>query len=143
MVFPTEVDAKKTLEKINDGTPFEKVTGRYLIKTYIKERNGEIKSFSSKEKPTFSKVGFELKESEVTGPVKFEDENNQPKFALIKCFHIRPEKQLTYDDVKNTIKEDFKNFHREKIEKVLEVELRNKYKPEVNEKLLSKVISAE
>lgn len=143
MVFPTEVDAKKALKKINDGTPFEKVTGRYLVKTYIKERNGEIKSFSSKEKPTFSKVGFEMKESEVRGPVQFNDENNQSKYAVIKCYFIRPEKQLTYNDVKNTIKEDFKNFHRQKIEKELEVELRNKYKPEVNEKLLSKVISAE
>ena len=88
--------------------------------------NGEIKSFSSKEKPIFSKVGFEMKESEVRGPVQFNDENNQSKYAVIKCYFIRPEKQLTYNDVKNTIKEDFKNFHRQKIEKELEVELRNK-----------------
>ena len=80
---------------------------------------------------------------QVRGPVQFNDENNQSKYAVIKCYFIRPEKQLTYNDVKNTIKEDFKNFHRQKIEKELEVELRNKYKPEVNEKLLSKVISAE
>jgi len=143
MIFPTKVDAEKALAKINTGTPFEKVTGNYLVKTYIKERNGDIKSFRNNEKPMFGKVGFELKESEVTGPVEFKNENNQSKYAVIKCYHIRPEKQLTYDDVKNSITEDFKNFHREKRKKELEEKLRSKYNPVINEKVLAKVISAE
>ena len=143
MIFPTKVDAENASAKINTGTPFEKVTGVYLVKTYIKERNGDIKSFNNDEKPTFGKVGFELKESEVTGPVEFKDENNQSKYAVIKCYHIRPEKQLTYDDVKNSITEDFKNYHREKTEKEIEVQLRSKYNPVINEEVLAKVIVAE
>ena len=143
MIFPTKVDAENASAKINTGTPFEKVTGVYLVKTFIKERNGDIKSFNNDEKPTFGKVGFELKESEVTGPVEFKDENNQSKYAVIKCYHIRPEKQLTYDDVKNSITEDFKNYHREKTEKEIEVQLRSKYNPVINEEVLAKVIVAE
>jgi parvulin-like peptidyl-prolyl isomerase len=131
------------LAKINDGTPFEKVTGNYLVKTYIKERNGEIKSFLNDEKPTFGKVGFEMKESEVSGPIEFEDENNQVKYAVIKCYHIRPEKQLTFDDVKNSITEDFKNYHRKKIEKEIEESLRSKYQPVIYEEVLAKIISPE
>jgi hypothetical protein len=143
MVFPTDEDAEKALGKINNGIPFEKVTGSYLVKTYIKERSGEIKSYSKDEKPTFGKVGFEMKESEVSGPVIFEDENSQSKYAVIKCHHIRPEKQLTYDDVKNTITEDFKNYYRKKIDEEIEKRLKNKYKPVINEKVLEKIISVE
>jgi len=143
MVFPAKEDAEKASEKINSGTPFEKVTGSYLVRTYIKDRNGEIKSFLIDEKPIFGEGAFEMKEFEVSGPVKFEDENNEVKYALIKCYHIRPEKQLTFDDVKNTITEDFKNYHREKIEKEIEEQLRSKYQPVINEDVLAKVISPE
>ena len=143
MVFPAKEDAEKAAAQINNGTPFEKITGSYLVKTYIKERNGDIKSFRNDEKSTFGKFGFELKESEITDPVEFEDENNQSKYAVIKCHHIRPEKQLTYNDVKDSITEDFKNFHREKREKELEQKLRRKYNPVIYEKVIAKVLSVE
>ena len=141
MVFPTKEDAEKAWGKINNGTPFEKVTGSYLVKTYIKERNGDIKSFGKDEKPNFGKVGFEMKESGVTGPVEFEDENNKVKYAIIKCYHIRPEKQLTFNDVKNSITEDFKNYYRERREKEIEEKLRSEYNPEINKEVLARVIS--
>jgi len=141
MVFPTEMDAEKVSAKIKSEIPFEKVTGNYLVKTYIKERNGEIKSYLSDEKPTFDKVAFEMKESEVSGPIKFEDENDQLKYAIIKCYHIRPEKQLIFSDVKNSITEDFKNYHRKKIEKEIEGRLKSKYHPVINEEVLVKIIS--
>lgn len=142
IVFPNKGDAENALAKIGRGTPFEKVTGKYVVETYIKDRSGEIKSFRKDEKPTFGKVGFEMKESEITGPVEFKDENNQIKYALIKCYQIRPEKQLTFDDVKNTITEDFKKYHREKMEKEIEENLRSKYKPVIYEKVLAEIISA-
>lgn len=141
MVFPAEEDAEKASAKIINGTPFEKVTGSYLVRTYIKERNGEIKSYLSDEKPTFGKAAFEMKESEVSGPVKFEDENGQLKYAVIKCYYVRPEKQLTFNDVKNSITEDFKSYHRKNIEKEVKEELNSKYHPVINEEVLAKIIS--
>ena len=141
MIFPTKEDAEKASVKINSGTPFEKVTGTYLVRTYIKERNGEIKSYLSDEKPILGKAVFEMKEAEVSGPVKFEDENNQFKYALIKCYHIRPEKQLTFNDVKSSITEDFKNYYRNQIEKEIEERLKSKYHPVINEEVLAKIIS--
>ena len=141
MVFPTKEDAEKASVKINSGTPFEKVTGTYLVRTYIKERNGEIKSYLSDEKPILGKAVFEMKEAEVSGPVKFEDENNQFKHAVIKCYHIRPEKQLTFNDVKSSITEDFKNYYRNQIEKEIEERLKSKYHPVINEEVLAKIIS--
>jgi parvulin-like peptidyl-prolyl isomerase len=143
MVFPAREDAEQASAKINSGTPFEKITGSYLVKTYIKERDGEIKSYINDEKPIFGKVAFEMKESEVSGPIEFEDENNQIKYAIIKCYNIRPEKQLTFTDVKNSITEDFKNYYREKIEKEIEERLRSKYHPVIYEEVLARVISSE
>ncbi|MFH1197819.1 MAG: peptidylprolyl isomerase [bacterium] len=143
MVLSTKDDADKVCAKINSGTPFEKVTGSYLVKTYIKERDGEIKSFLSDEEPTFGKVAFEMKESEVSKPIEFQDENGQPKYAVVKCYRIRPEKQLTFDDVTDTITDDFKEFHRKKIGKEVEERLKNKYHPEINEEVLVKLISHE
>jgi hypothetical protein len=141
MVFPNRGEAENVSEKIKQGIPFEKVKGRYLVKTYIKERNGEIKSYQNDEKPVFGKVAFKMKESEVSDPLQFENDNQQTEYAIIKCYHIRPEKQLTFNDVKNSIVEDFKNYYRKKIEKEMEEKLRSKYNPVINEEVLAKVIS--
>lgn len=143
MVFPARDDAEKAAAKINSGTPFEKITGSYLVKTYIKEKDGKIKSYLKGEEPIFDKVAFEMKESEVSGPIEFEDESHQIKYVLIKCYHIRPEKQLTFDDVKNSITEDYKAHYRKKIEKDLREKLKSKYHPVINEDALAKLISPE
>ena len=141
MDFPNKDEAENASEKIKQGIPFEKVKGRYLVKTYIKERNGEIKSYQNDEKPVFGTVAFKMKESEVSNPLQFENDNQQTEYAIIKCYHIRPEKQLTFNDVKNSIVEDFKNYYRKKIGKEVEKRLKSKYHPEINEEVLVKIIS--
>ena len=142
MVFDNKDGAGKAWEKIKEGTPFEKITGSYLVKTYIKDKDGEIKSYLNDEKPIFAENAFQMKESEVTKPINFEDENNQTKYAIIKCYNIRPEKQLTFNDVINSITEDFKSYYRKKIETDVEERLRSKYKPVINEQVLAKLISS-
>jgi len=141
LVFSSEDDAENAWSKINEGTPFEKVTGSYLVKTYIKERNGEFKTYLGDEKPIFAEVAFKMKESEISKPVEFLDESGQPGYAILKCYSFRPEKQLTFDDVTNTIVEDFKDYYRQKISKEVEERLKNKYQPEINEVVLEKLIS--
>jgi parvulin-like peptidyl-prolyl isomerase len=141
MVFSNKDDAENASRKIKQRIPFEKVKGSYLVKTYIKERNGEIKSYLNDEKPVFAKVAYAMKESEVSNPIQFENDTQQIGYAIIKCYHIRPEKQLTFDDVKNSIVEDFKNYHRKKLEKDVEERLKNKYNPVINEEVLAKIIS--
>ena len=50
--------------------------------------------------------------------------------------------QLTLDDLKNTISEDFKNHYRKKLENKIEEEVRNKYHPVVYRDLLSNILSS-
>lgn len=140
MVFPNKNEAENASKKIKQGIPFEKVTGRYLVKTYIKDRNGKIKTLNAGEKPIFGKIAFNMKESEISDPIKFEDENNQAKYAILKCYHIRPEKQLTFNDVKNSITKDFKDYYWKKIAKDVEERLKNKYHPEIFENVLASML---
>jgi hypothetical protein len=142
MVFPTKDEADSASVKTKQGIPFEKVKGSYLVKTYIKERNGEINSYLSDEKPVFGKVAFDMKESEVSDPIQFKNDNQQTEYAILKCYNIRREKQLTFDDVKKSISEDFRNYYRKIIEKEVEKRLKDKFQPEIFENVITNELSS-
>ncbi len=140
MVFNNEEDAKKASDKIKSGTKFEKVTGRFLVKTYVKERDGELKTYRGNEKPIFAEKAFKMKLNEVSGPVVF-TEDGQTKYAILKCKYIRPEKQLTYEEAKKTINEEYKNFYREKLRNEIKKKLAEKYHPKYYYDVVEKMIS--
>ena len=142
MVFDNFDDAEKVYKKIKSGTEFEKVTGRFFVKTYVKERDGKFRSLKEGEKPIFAEKAFKMKLGEVSEPVKFTDEGGQTKYAVLKSKYIRPEKQLTYDEAKETIDEDFKNFYRKKLEEKIKEMLAEKYHPKYYYDVVSKMISS-
>ena len=141
MFFNTEKEAKEIYNKIQSGIEYEKVTGRFFVKTYDRERNGEFKSLMRNEKPIFAEKAFKMKLNEVSEPVKFIDEDGQTKYAVLKCKYIRPEKQLTYEDTKKTIGEEFKKFYREKLEQEIKKKLAEKYHPKYYYDVVEKIIS--
>ncbi|MDZ7723903.1 MAG: peptidylprolyl isomerase [candidate division KSB1 bacterium] len=53
MIFSEEQKAKDVMQRIKNGTPFEEITGRYLVKTFIRDRDGNIKTFKSAENALF------------------------------------------------------------------------------------------
>lgn len=82
--------------------------------------------------------------NESAGPVEYDDSTKGKQFAVIKCFQIEPERQLTFDDVKgNKIEEEFKNYYRQKISDEVDAGLKKKYKVEIFENVLSKAIASE
>ena len=140
MVFNNQKDAKQASDKITSGTEFEKVTGRFFVYTYDRERDGEFKTFGGREKPIFAEKAFTMKLNEVSEPVEFTDEAGQTKYAILKSKYIRPEKQLTYEEAKKTIDEEFKNFYREKLENEIKKKLAEKYHPKYNYDVVEKMI---
>ena len=142
MYFNNLNDAQKVYDKIKSGTEFEKVTGRFFVKTYVRERNGEFKTLMKGEKPIFAEKGFKMKLGEVSEPVKFVDEDGQTKYAVLKCKYTQPEKQLTFDEAKKTIDREFKDFYRKKLETEVEKRLAEKYHPKYYYDVVSKMISA-
>jgi hypothetical protein len=142
MLFPDKDKAEETIKVIKDGTAFEKITGRWLVKTFIRDRNGEIKSFASQEAPFLGKDAFKLSLNETAGPIEYVDPEKGTQFAVIKCVNILPEKQLTYDEVKKNIGEDFRNVQREKIMQEVRDYLWAKYTPQVFTNILNEKISS-
>ncbi|MEJ5352324.1 MAG: hypothetical protein WHS65_12120 [Melioribacteraceae bacterium] len=61
---------------------------------------------------------------------------NEKKYALIKCVYKRDEKQLTYDDVKDKIKNDFINYHKEQKSEELIKQLKDKYGVKIYDNIL-------
>jgi hypothetical protein len=73
MIFSDKAEADQMWAKIQAGTPFEKASDRWFVKTFIKDRDGQIKSYLSKEPPYLGEAAFKLKEGEVDGVIEYTD----------------------------------------------------------------------
>ncbi len=141
-IYTDSVKAANEMKEINKGIPFEKISNSWYNKSFVREKDGELKSYFSTEPPYLAKAAFKLNLNEVAGPIEYTDTSNVKNYAVIKCVNILPEKQLTYDDVKNKIKEKFIDYYREKISKEVDLQLRKKYKVEIFYNVLSNVLSS-
>jgi hypothetical protein len=127
MIYSDKQKADETMHKISEGTPFEKISGQWFVKTFIRDRDGNIKSYFSPEKPFLGEAAFRTNLNETAGPVQYHDPELGEQYAIIKCVNIRPEKQLLFDDVKNSIVEDYTKYHREKLMLEVKNQLWKKY----------------
>ncbi|MBK8946123.1 MAG: peptidyl-prolyl cis-trans isomerase [Ignavibacteriae bacterium] len=142
-IYSDKERAEKEIKEINSGIPFEKISNRWFVKTYIRERDGSLKSFRSIEPPYLAEAAFKLELNEVAGPIEFDDTEKGKQFAVIKAIHIMPEKQLTFDEVKGKrIEEEFKNYYRQKISDEVNAKLMKKYNVEIFEHELSQAITS-
>ena len=129
-------------EKLNQNVPFEKLAPRILVKTYIRERDGTLKTYFGDEPPLLAEAAFKLKLNEVAGPIRYVDLASVKQWALIKCIGIREEKQLSYDDAKKTIADDFANYHRERIGQSVREGLKKKYAVTIYNDVLRRIFSS-
>ncbi len=142
MIFSDKAEADQMWAKIQAGTPFEKASDRWFVKTFIKDRDGQIKSYLSKEPPYLGEAAFKLKEGEVDGVIEYTDPQKGRQYAVIKCEKRTPERQLTYDDVRKSIANDFINYHRKQISQQVTQYLYDNYEVTINEKVLAKAIKS-
>jgi hypothetical protein len=119
--------------KLSQNVPFEKLRGEVLVKTFIRDRSGVIRSYFSTEPPFLGEAAFRLSLSEVAGPIEYTDPRLGRQYALIKCVGKREEKQLEFQDVAKTIAGDFTAYERAKITKATEDQLRTKYAVRIDE----------
>lgn len=114
-------------KRLDAGIPFEKVDRRVLVRKIIRDRDGTLRPEKSDVSIELAKAAFTLQLNEVAGPIEYYDSENGKKYALIKCIKIKEEKQLTYDDVKDRLVNDYKNFHREKIKEKVRNQLMKQF----------------
>ena len=142
-VYSDSAKAAADINEIKKGTPFEKVKDAWLIKMFIRERDGSLKAYRTSGGDYLAKAAFKLSLNECAGPIEYNDSTKGKQFAVIKCFKIQPEKQLTYDDVKGKrIDEEFKNYYRQKISDEVDASLKKKYGVEIFENVLSEAIAS-
>jgi hypothetical protein len=140
-VYPDSAKAAADINEIRKGTPFEKVSDAWLVKMFIRERDGQLKAYRTSGGDYLAKAAFTLSLNESAGPIEYDDSTNGKQFAVIKCFKLEPEKQLTYDDVKGKrIEEEFNNYYRQKISDEIDAGLKKKYSVEIFENVLSEAI---
>ena len=141
-IYSDSVKAAADINKIKKGTPFEKVKDSWYVKEYIRERNGSLKAYRTAGGDYLAKAAFALKLNQCAGPIEYNDSTKGKQFAVIKCFKIIPEKQLTYDDVKGKrIEEEFNNYYRKKISDEVNAKLMEKYGVKIFQNALSEAIA--
>ncbi len=141
-IYSDSVKAAADINEIRKGTPFEKVSDAWLIKIFIRERDGRLKAYRTDGGDYLAKAANNLSLNESVGPIEYDDSTNGKQFAVIKCFQIEQEKQLTYDDVKGKrVEEEFKTYYRKQISDEVDAELKKKYGVEIFENVLSEAIA--
>jgi len=142
-VYSDSAKAAADINEIRKGTPFEKIPNAMLIKIFIRERDGRLKTYRTEGGDYLAKAAFNLSLNESAGPVEYDDSTKGKQYAVIKSFRIDPEKQLTYDEVKGErIEEEFKNYYRQNISDEVDAGLKKKYSVEIFEDVLSKEIAS-
>lgn len=142
-IYSDSTKAADEIKEIRKGIPFEKISNVWFNKSFVRSRDGKLNSYFSSEPPYLAETAFKMGLNEVAGPIKYYNKENGKQFAVIKCVNITPEKQPTYNDVKNTIKKEFKDYYRKKISDEIVLRLRNKYNVEIFQNVLTQVLSAD
>jgi parvulin-like peptidyl-prolyl isomerase len=97
------------------------------VKTYVRKRDGTIASYFSTEPPYLGEAAFKLKLFETAGPIDYDDSATGKQYALIKCMATRDDKQLTFDDARKSIVDNFRKYYRNRIAQSVTELLRKKY----------------
>ena len=142
-IYSDSAKAAADINEIRKGTPFEKVSDSWLVKMFIRERDGQLKAYRTEGGDYLAKAAMSLSLNESAGPIEYDDSTKGKQFAVIKCFQVEQEKQLTYDDVQgNKIEEEFKKYYRQEISDEVDAGLKKKYDVVIFENVLSGAIAS-
>jgi len=119
--------AEDALNRYENGTEFESLERGYAVRTFIRNREGEIESFLRREPPYLGETAFSIDENVVYGPVEYEHQEDGRKFALIKSVRNQPERYLTFEEAGDKVEEEFRKYHRQKISDSVKTALWDKY----------------
>lgn len=123
-------DSSKAIEALNryeNGARFEDLEPSYLVRSFQKNRDGDIESYIRRGEPYLGEAAFGLSLNKVAGPISFDHAENGKQFAVIKLTNIVPEKQLSYSEVEDRIVSDYKDFHRKRIVQSVKDDLWSRY----------------
>ncbi len=125
-LFDGKSEALKMIENINAGESFEQAANRtYKVKSFIKNKEGKISSYYSKEEPILGNIAFEMEPNEIIGPIDTYELGIQ-KFAVIMSSRKIEEKVPTFNEIKN-LEKLFEAYYREQLNQRVKDVLASKY----------------
>ena len=138
-LFYEKSEALKMIENINAGESFEQAANRtYKVKSFIKNKEGKISSYYSKEEPILGNIAFEMKPNEIIGPINTYELSIQ-KFAVIKSSRKIEEKVPTFNEIEN-LEKLFEAYYREQLNQRVKDVLASKYPVITFDDIISKNI---
>jgi hypothetical protein len=138
-LFDGKSEALKMIENINAGESFEQAANRtYKVKSFIKNKEGKISSYYSKEEPILGNIAFEMEPNEIIGPINTYELGIQ-KFAVIKSSRKIEEKVPTFNEIEN-LEKLFEAYYREQLNQRVKDVLASKYPVITFDDIISKNI---
>lgn len=138
-LFYEKSEALKMIENINAGESFEQAANRtYKVKSFIKNKEGKISSYYSKEEPILGNIAFEMEPNEIIGPINTYELGIQ-KFAVIKSSRKIEEKVPTFNEIEN-LEKLFEAYYREQLNQRVKDVLASKYPVIIFDDIISKNI---
>ena len=138
-LFYEKSEALKMIENINAGEYFEQAANRtYKVKSFIKNKEGKISSYYSKEEPILGNIAFEMEPNEIIGPINTYELGIQ-KFAVIKSSRKIEEKVPTFNEIEN-LEKLFEAYYREQLNQRVKDVLASKYPVITFDDIISKNI---
>ena len=138
-LFYEKSEALKMIENINAGESFEQAANRtYKVKSFIKNKEGKISSYYSKEEPILGNIAFEMEPNEIIGPINTYELGIQI-FAVIKSSRKIEEKVHTFNEIEN-LEKLFEAYYREQLNQRVKDVLASKYPVITFDDIISKNI---
>jgi hypothetical protein len=128
--------------QIESGRDLETVTGSYLVRSFYRGHDGDIRSLYSTEPPYLGSVAFDMAEGEVRGPVEYKDVNGTTYYAMIKNDAHRTARVREYEEVSDRLPREFRRYHWSRLEEELRRDLQSRYAWRINEAVLERQLEA-
>ena len=77
-------------------------------------------------------------EGEIAGPVSYMDQRNGQRFAVIRATRRFEERQLSFDEVRDRVEEEFLDHHRSRLAEEVAERLRQRYPVKVHPDVLER-----
>ncbi|MBP8976174.1 MAG: peptidyl-prolyl cis-trans isomerase [Bacteroidetes bacterium] len=131
----------KFKDSLAHNVPFERIDKRVFVKRYIRTREGVIQPEKPEDNVVLGKIAFTLSLGDVAGPIEI-IENGEKKLALFKCVYKIEEKQLLYEDVKDRIVNDYRQYYLNKIQESTFNQLKVKYSVQIYDDTFHQILTS-
>ncbi len=103
ILVKTQEDASEILKQLKKGANFDEVAKEKTIRTYAKNKGGDLGSFARARYPELFDAAFPMKEGELKGPVKITDRQFGESYAVIKLMQKQEAVKTPLEEIKDQV----------------------------------------